>query len=1073
MKFPPLLIALLLIAVSVSRPAMAEDIDLFLGGTPGTGDLPNLLIILDNAANFEAKAAACSYEGDSSSPSLSGTAGGIEQCALHNVIRSLPVKADGSAIINIGMMGYNATNIRDINNANCGGTNGGCLMVPLMPMTSANKTSMLAWIKSWRTSGGAGNGFVKANGEATGAAVQEAWAYYAGKTGLSGRGYSGVKPVVGCASNYIIFIGNAFNNSGTPGDTGSVSPKTALEQAVAEVPGSPAGFLSRITGTYPTACVQVSGSKETKLSATIPDNASTHDTGGFYGDEWSRFMLAGVNGPKIATYSVGLIDRLNCKPEYPALLANMAAFGGGKYFSTNNYSELVIALGTIISEIRADNSVFASVSLPVSVNTQGTYLNQVFIGMFRPDADAQPRWAGNLKQYKLGLSNPNDPDSLRLVDAADSAAISASTGFITDCARSFWTPSAVDSYFAFKPTGDCLSVTGDEVSNFPDGQWVEKGGQAFVQRRNPFTRTIRACSTSACSSLANFSASIVTPAQLGVATDAEEAALVNWVIGQDVDDEDRGLNANTARPSLHGDVVHSRPVAINFGTDASPRVVVFYGANDGVLRAVNGNRTAGFGGKDAGAELWAFLPQEFYPSLRRLRDNAQKVATSGTDRVKFFGSTLGTTKPYGLDGPITSWRKTVGSTTTTRLYATARRGGRVIYAFDVSGIANDTMVQPTLLWRRGCPNNLDAGSAANDTGCSSDFEDLGQTWASPAVMEVPGHSNPVIAMGGGYDPCEDTDSATTACTSSAKGRAIFLIDAVNGALLKKFTLPGGGRPIVADVFVVKDPDTGETLWAYTVDMGGNIYRLSGANANAKFGSTAPENWTITKIASLGPGRKFHFAPDMIANDDGTYSLLLGSGDREKPLTGFTSAFAAQNYFFMVKDKPTSSAWLEAEKTNCSGNAWICLDSLKPVPSSGPVTLGPNDKGWALRLNANGTGEQVVTSAITVFGVTTFSTHRATDPAPGTCSTSLGEARVYNVGYADAVGVANEQGARSERLVSGGLPPSPVAGKVTLDSGMVVPFLIGGSAASALEGSPPKTLKILSRPKARKYWFIQK
>ncbi len=44
------------------------------------------------------------------------------------------------------------------------------------------------------------------------------------------------------------------------------------------------------------------------------------------------------------------------------------------------------------------------------------------------------------------------------------------------------------------------------------------------------------------------------------------------------------------RPSAHGDVVHSRPIAINFGTDAAPKVVVFYGGNDGVLRAVNGNR---------------------------------------------------------------------------------------------------------------------------------------------------------------------------------------------------------------------------------------------------------------------------------------------------------------------------------------------------------------------------------------------------------------------------------------------------------------------------------------------------
>ena len=33
------------------------------------------------------------------------------------------------------------------------------------------------------------------------------------------------------------------------------------------------------------------------------------------------------------------------------------------------------------------------------------------------------------------------------------------------------------------------------------------------------------------------------------------------------------------------------------------------------------------------------------------------------------------------------------------------------------------------------------------------------------------------------------------------------------------------------------------------------------------------------------------------------SLLLGSGDREKPLQAFASAYAVENHFFMIKDKP--------------------------------------------------------------------------------------------------------------------------------------------------------------------------
>ena len=66
------------------------------------------------------------------------------------------------------------------------------------------------------------------------------------------------------------------------------------------------------------------------------------------------------------------------------------------------------------------------------------------------------------------------------------------------------------------------------------------------------------------------------------------------------------------RPSAHGDVVHSRPVAVNYGTDASPKVVVFYAGNDGVLKAINGNRTASIGSVAAGKEIWSFVPPEFF-----------------------------------------------------------------------------------------------------------------------------------------------------------------------------------------------------------------------------------------------------------------------------------------------------------------------------------------------------------------------------------------------------------------------------------------------------------------------------
>src|SRR5262249_44236028 len=76
----------------------------------------------------------------------------------------------------------------------------------------------------------------------------------------------------------------------------------------------------------------------------------------------------------------------------------------------------------------------------------------------------------------------------------------------------------------------------------------------------------------------------------------------------------------TVRPTIHGDVVHSRPVALNYG-GSPPRVVVFYGSNDGMLRALEGKQT----GSGAGNELWAFVPPELLSKLNRLRDQSPKL----------------------------------------------------------------------------------------------------------------------------------------------------------------------------------------------------------------------------------------------------------------------------------------------------------------------------------------------------------------------------------------------------------------------------------------------------------------
>jgi len=1064
--------------------AASEDIELFVQQNEDT-DPPAVLFVIDNGANFSASAATgtCTLRGATNT--LTGTAGGMEQCALHQVIEQLPENS-----VRIGVMVWNDPNVLDYENEHCNGTvdnepnsstPGGCLVYPLKLMNDTNKEELLAWIRSWRATSGSVPGQIKGSTKRTGAAMQEAWAYYEGRMGLSGWDYVNDEPDTTC-NRYIIYIGNSLLNSGSPGDGGNIGPKAPLD-----------GTASSRMNAYPpatTAQRQTIGRTYTTTCGTVNLGSGPHENNGYYADEWARYVNETHD---ITTYTIGVLDPRRCQASYAGTLTSMASVGGGKYFPTTNFAELVIALQTALSEMLAVNSVFASVSLPVSVNTQGTYLNQVYVGMFRPDEAARSRWHGNMKQYRLGLVN----GALRLLDAQDPgqpAITGAGSGLLSPCALSYWTPTANDTYWQTYKNRLPFCRSEPAVSNSPDGSLVEKGAQGYVLRGSPtatsISRNVTTCNASCGPTLAAFNDgnTAISKTLLGNAamTDADRTALINWARGQnnrgdEVDPDNIQLAAATAmRPSVHGDVLHSRPVAINYGSpsDNPPKVVVFYGGNDGVLRAVNGNRTADIAGVPAGREMWSFMPPEFYPYISQLRNNNQQIFFRGEDEAL-----RGTRKekPYGFDGPLTAYRSADGDDTW--VFAGLRRGGRMLYSFDVSGLTDSPAVAPTLKWRVGCPN------LANDTGCTStDIAGIGQTWSSPVVMKAAGFGSgaPMLIMGGGYDNCEDSDPhacpSPNADPDTLKGNRIFVLDANDGDVLVSFETV---RPVAGDVFVISNPTTGLAQWAYAADLGGNIYRISGADANTPFAATPPDEWTFTKIAALGcndggtcsENRKFLYAPDVVVEPEpnsGTHILLIGSGDREKPVRTYTSAYGTDNYFFMVIDRPTDDTWLTTDMGDCSDGE-ICMDDVVMLEierdAGNPTEADLSDKkGWYLELAPH---EQVVTAGITVFGSVTFSTHIPTVPEPGACSSDLGTANVYNVRYRNAAPSRPGALTRYEEIEGGGLPPSPVAGQVRLDDGTVVPFIIGADPSSPLEGGLPVPPSLSTQPKSITYWYIEK
>ena len=401
-------------------------------------------------------------------------------------------------------------------------------------------------------------------------------------------------------------------------------------------------------------------------------------------------------------------------------------------------------------------------------------------------------------------------------------------------------------------------------------------------------------------------------------TSPDKNTLIKWVRGEDNNGDELGPGGTvTVRPSIHGDVLHSRPVVINYG-DARG-LVVFYGGNDGVFRAVNGAQTAAIGSVPAGGELWGLILPDHFGALNRQRTNSPELRLRDTQ----LGSAR--SKDYFVDGPTGSLQKlnADGTIAEALIYLTMRRGGRFIVALDVTVPTN-----PIFKWQINYSDTL-------GDGVTQLFSELGQTWSRPRVMLVAGYANPVLVFGGGYAPSEDTEPPT----ANTIGRGVFVVDAATGVLVWRATygvaagcsgsttqatctVPTMTHAVPSDMSFLDRSGDGKTDRMYFGDMGGNVWRVDFGSSNGATTGTTPDFWRVSKIAALGCStgtcasgitpRKFFFAPTVITSGEagaaGSFeSILIGSGDREHPLisTAAQSSHMVTNRFYMVMDGLTS------------------------------------------------------------------------------------------------------------------------------------------------------------------------
>ncbi|WP_222615669.1 pilus assembly protein [Dyella telluris] len=1115
LRFMP--VALLAAAAGVLSPsAVAEDIDIYapaLNQQPGGA--PNVVISLDTSDAWNGGVSFTCPLVNGVNPNATNkkaaSVSGFVQCALYQAVYSLGQNPSLAGNIDIGMMRYNIAPNDGL--ANTGAKFSGSGGSFKFPSTIGSKNTQgpapqpLPVIGGATGSAGATNltnllGTIQgldstadgANNQNAGTAFQEVWAYYAAKVGLSNENYSSLTNSNYCRRNYQIFVAGAFTNTKAGANVDWATPLQAAGATTAQ-----------------------------QQIVTIPPPYNKYQGQG--GDpEWARFMYqtdlsngldpSGIEN--IITYTIVVTDGSN--PDLVQYLTTTAANGGGKAFVVNvndvsAVNELVTAFSTIFNEVEAVNSVFSSVSLPLSANNEGTYNNQFFYGMFRPESSFLPRWWGNLKQYQAGYVS----GTLVLTDANGQSAVNSTTGFITPGAVSFWTTTTNKVGTAQWPaTGYWYNTYLTKNKNFgsgattdafdsPDGSLVEKGAAAEVLRGVNLAsdvRTVYTCANSGGGCTANMGPDLFATTNSTLAASATfttststvptTTTLINWVRGQDLAGNETepgpyGLNpmtapspalpigaTSTARPSIHGDVLHSQPAVINYGGN----VVVFYGSNDGMFHAVNGNQTgnitSGTTTVPPGGELWSFVAPEFFPKLVRLYNNSP-VAKFGANPP-----TGSIAKDYFMDGsPATFQDNRPASTTYGKkyIYLTPRRGGSFIYAFDVTDPVN-----PTFLWEKTLAT----------------LPELGQAWSRPVVAMAAGlkisgtaTDHPVLVMGGGYDPAEDIDPYVGPDTH---GRSIFVLDAVtgdtvwvaqpscanaptnaSGRAVTCVAVSGMQYAIPSQLTLLDRNGDGYIDRIYAPDQGGNIWRVdlptSGVSA-----------WSVSKLASLGGtgnnARKFFYPVDVVTTS--SYDVVTASsGDREHPLysaaTG--SATQVQNAFFSIYDPNVGtsvpSGWTPITENNLtltftSGSAPVAYNQSTAKSTSGGVS-----QGFFVNYQP---GEKGVNAPTIVAGYAYFGTNTPTNPSSApVCTANLGIARGYAINVFTGLGM---NGNGFVTFGGGGMPPTPVFGFVQIGSGVVAVLTGGGnqqgSGGGAAGASSDIDVTQVSPPalhtRKRTYWY---
>lgn len=818
------------------------------------------------------------------------------------------------------------------------------------------------------------------------------------------------------------------------------------------------------------------------------------------------------------------------------MLKAMSDVGDGDYFNANTADELLAAFQAITSNIVQRSTSFVAPSIAANAFNRLFSRDEVYFGLFEPDTNT--RWKGNVKKYAVCENSdpdgiPSSGDECTLGNVLDATGLNA---IVDDPTQ------GDDGLFKTTATSDWTNG-----ADSPDGRTIAQGGSGgeitdfttrviYTDERIVTAPTIEiATNTTALSdsgfqlSSTNLNTTAVQHIRDGVCPDptignADCNLRMAWMLGADTQNEDG--DATTLTRWWFHDVLHSSPEIVTYGIEPGADNIVgtaddgnfidkvLVATNDGGLKMINGL---------TGVEEWSFIPNALFNIQQALYDNTGTDHTYGIDSTPVVRvidvNGDGTIDPaHDNDGDGTP--NEAGEGDKVYIYVTQRRGGRNMYALDVTPAAvltnNSTQIVPKLLWR------VDGGAG--------DFSRMGQSWSEPRLGRIqagitgtPPNDVPVfkdvLIFGGGYDI--DVDGTTagnynfgTEVGDPNEGNGIYIIDAGTGELIfwvssdTTLTMSTGSRT-GADIVVpdmkfsipsnVTALDTdGDNLTdrVYVGDVAGQVWRLDIAKdidpggSDPEGSSVAGKLASISTAGTLAEERRFYYAPAVVQVVDTTYSnatggefdyVLIPTGYRAHPLDRNIKdrfyAFRDTTIGKMVDSNNDNIADVYPANINQTGGGTAITNSNLVDISTTALTTAVSTKnalGWYFDFNtADGTplvatGEKGLAAPAVFAGTLIFTSFIPSDPnaIADTCSASEGSGNAFNFNILSGNAALDWDGDGDidlddrEYELGSGIPSEAVP--IFTKEGVTVLVGTGGGAENLG--------KVSGLPRYRTYWY---